>query len=254
MRDDQSRVRRRASCAGLVAARPGRRDGGRDAVGAAAAADLPPRRRRRCRRPARSSTGPATSRCTPRTGSSSAPGSARRRPRGTRRMAVLVAPGNGGNRAGRAGLAEELSRRGLAVLLMDYRGYGGNPGSPSEEGLAADAVAAIEALAELGYPPERTIYFGESLGSGVVAALQARRPPAGWCCDRRSPSSPTSAPTTTRGCPCGCCCATGSRSSSISPSSDVPRDGRLRRPATRSCRPRSASGWPMRPRRWSNAS
>lgn len=94
-------------------------------------------------------------------------------------MAVLVAPGNGGNRESRAGLARALSERGLAVLLMDYRGYGGNPGSPSEDGLAADALAAAEALEELGYPPERTIYFGESLGTGVVAALQARRPPAG---------------------------------------------------------------------------
>ena len=96
-----------------------------------------------------------------------------------RRMAVLVAPGNGGNRADRVGLAEALRRRGLAVLLMDYRGYGGNPGSPTEDGLVRDAVAAAEALEDLGYPPERTIYFGESLGSGVVAALQARRPPAG---------------------------------------------------------------------------
>ncbi len=94
-------------------------------------------------------------------------------------MAVLVAPGNGGNRMGRAGLAVELSRRGLAVLLMDYRGYGGNPGSPSEDGLARDAVAAALALDELGYPADRTIYFGESLGAGVVAALQARRTPAG---------------------------------------------------------------------------
>jgi pimeloyl-ACP methyl ester carboxylesterase len=93
--------------------------------------------------------------------------------------AVLVAPGNGGNRASRMGLARELSARGLAVLLMDYRGYGGNPGSPSEEGLAADAFAASQALETLGYPPERTIYFGESLGAGVAAALQVRRPPAG---------------------------------------------------------------------------
>jgi uncharacterized protein len=93
--------------------------------------------------------------------------------------AVLLAPGNAGNRAGRAAFAEELSRHGLAVLLMDYRGYGGNPGSPSEDGLAADADAAAEALQELGYPPRRTLYFGESLGSGVVAALQARHPPAG---------------------------------------------------------------------------
>jgi len=94
-------------------------------------------------------------------------------------LAVLVAPGNGGNRSGRAGLARELSRRGLAVLLMDYRGYGGNPGTPSEEGLGRDAMAAVVALDELGYPPSRTIYFGESLGTGVVAALQARRAPAG---------------------------------------------------------------------------
>jgi pimeloyl-ACP methyl ester carboxylesterase len=96
-----------------------------------------------------------------------------------RRMAVLVAPGNGGNRLGRADLAEELRRRGLAVLLMDYRGYGGNPGDPSEDGLTRDALAAAETLEDLGYPPERTIYFGESLGTGVVAALQSRRPPAG---------------------------------------------------------------------------
>jgi pimeloyl-ACP methyl ester carboxylesterase len=95
------------------------------------------------------------------------------------KIAVLVAPGNGGNRTGRVGLATELSRRGLAVLLMDYRGYGGNPGSPSEDGLAKDAMAAALTLEELGYPAQRTIYFGESLGTGVVAALQARRTPAG---------------------------------------------------------------------------
>ncbi len=94
-------------------------------------------------------------------------------------MAVLVAPGNGGNRAGRAEFAGELSRRGLAVLLMDYRGYGGNPGSPSEEGLAEDANAAVKTLTQLGYPAQQTLYFGESLGSGVVAALQARHRPAG---------------------------------------------------------------------------
>lgn len=96
-----------------------------------------------------------------------------------RDLGVLYAPGNGGNRAGRAGLAQELSRSGFTVLLMDYRGYGGNPGSPSEEGLAADALAAARVLEDEGYPADRTIYLGESLGTGVVAALAARRPPAG---------------------------------------------------------------------------
>lgn len=98
---------------------------------------------------------------------------------GQRGLAVLVVPGNAGNRADRAGLAEELRRLGLAVLLMDYRGFGGNPGSPSEEGLARDADAAVAALHELGYPPGRTIHFGESLGTGVVASLQERHQPAG---------------------------------------------------------------------------
>jgi pimeloyl-ACP methyl ester carboxylesterase len=94
-------------------------------------------------------------------------------------MAVLVAPGNGGNRAGRAGFAQELACRGLAVLLMDYRGYGANPGRPTQDGLAADADAAAATLTQLGYPARRAIYFGESLGTGVVAALQTRHPPVG---------------------------------------------------------------------------
>lgn len=96
-----------------------------------------------------------------------------------RRAAVLVAPGNGGNRLGRAGLAELLVERGFAVLLLDYRGYGGNPGAPSAAGLLRDALAAQRALDSRGYPAERTLYLGESLGTGVVAALLADVPPAG---------------------------------------------------------------------------
>jgi uncharacterized protein len=96
-----------------------------------------------------------------------------------RGMAVLLAPGNAGSRADRAGIADALRRAGLAVLLLDYRGYGGNPGRPSEQGLARDADAAVAALRGLGYPPDRTIHFGESLGAAVVASLQERHPPAG---------------------------------------------------------------------------
>lgn len=95
-----------------------------------------------------------------------------------REMAVLMAPGNGGNRLARAGLADSLQDQGFAVLLMDYRGYGNNPGRPSEDGLLRDGLAAVDALEAEGYPPESTIYFGESLGGGVVAALLDQRPPA----------------------------------------------------------------------------
>jgi fermentation-respiration switch protein FrsA (DUF1100 family) len=93
--------------------------------------------------------------------------------------AVLVCNGNGGDRSMRAPLAAALARMGLHVLLFDYRGYGGNPGHPSEDGLAADAGAALDHLAA--WPevdPARVIYFGESLGAAVAVRLATERPPA----------------------------------------------------------------------------
>lgn len=92
---------------------------------------------------------------------------------------ILLAPGNAGNRAGRVPTARGLVARGHAVLLLDYRGYGGNPGSPSQEGLVADARAArdhLDARAEI--DADRVVYLGESIGTAVVAALAAERPPA----------------------------------------------------------------------------
>jgi fermentation-respiration switch protein FrsA (DUF1100 family) len=90
---------------------------------------------------------------------------------------VLVFNGNAGHRAYRAPLAEALGSAGLAVLLIDYRGYGDNSGSPSEQGLRRDADAAADFLVARGYPSERTAYFGESLGSAVAVDLSTRRRP-----------------------------------------------------------------------------
>ena len=97
-----------------------------------------------------------------------------------RDVAVLVANGNGGDRSLRAPLAEALAAEGLDVLLFDYRGYGGNPGSPSEEGLARDARAAYRYLVEdAGVPADRVVLFGESLGAAVVTRLAAEQPVGG---------------------------------------------------------------------------
>jgi uncharacterized protein len=86
--------------------------------------------------------------------------------------AILVTPGNAGNRELRLPLARGLAQRGHDVLLVEYRGYGGNPGSPGEEGLARDAVAAWEHLvARDGVGPERVVVLGESIGTGVAAGL-----------------------------------------------------------------------------------
>ena len=96
-----------------------------------------------------------------------------------RAPAVVIFNGNAGYRWLRADLAVALNRHGLSVLLFDYRGYGGNPGRPTEEGLAADARAAQAWLA--GQPdvdPSRIAYFGESLGAAVAVELAVHRPPA----------------------------------------------------------------------------
>jgi uncharacterized protein len=96
------------------------------------------------------------------------------------RATVLVANGNAGHRGLRAPLAAALAQHGLGVLLFDYRGYAGNPGSPSEDGLAHDVRAARAYLVDdADVRPEALIYFGESLGAGVVVGLAAEHPPAG---------------------------------------------------------------------------
>lgn len=94
--------------------------------------------------------------------------------------AIVVCNGNAGDRTMRAPLAAALSGMGLSVLLFDYRGYAGNPGVPSEDGLAADARAAQAFLAARSeVDPDRIVYFGESLGAAVAVRLALESRPAG---------------------------------------------------------------------------
>jgi uncharacterized protein len=95
------------------------------------------------------------------------------------RATALVFNGNAGDRSFRVPLAGALAELGLSVLLFDYRGYGRNPGRPSEQGLLADARAArgyVAARADV--DPARLVYFGESLGAAVALALAVEQPPA----------------------------------------------------------------------------
>jgi uncharacterized protein len=92
---------------------------------------------------------------------------------------LLVFPGNAGHRGDRAGLARRLAGTGAGVLLVEYRGYGGNPGRPSEAGLRLDALAARSYLVDAGVDPARLVYVGESLGAAVAVGLAVRHPPAG---------------------------------------------------------------------------
>jgi uncharacterized protein len=95
-----------------------------------------------------------------------------------RHIAVLVFHGNAGHHGHRLPLATALANAGLTVLLAGYRGYGGNPGAPAEDGLIRDARAALAYLEQAGFSPDRIVYFGESLGAAVAARLAAERAPA----------------------------------------------------------------------------
>jgi fermentation-respiration switch protein FrsA (DUF1100 family) len=86
--------------------------------------------------------------------------------------------GNAGSIADRSDKVRPFLDRGFGVLLAGYRGYGGNPGRPSETGLLDDGRAALDYLGAAGIEAGRTVLYGESLGSGVAVALAAERPMA----------------------------------------------------------------------------
>jgi fermentation-respiration switch protein FrsA (DUF1100 family) len=100
------------------------------------------------------------------------------------RPLVLYFPGNGGNRSHRSADCRDFSELGAHVILVDYRGYAENPGSPSEESFAADARSVWSYATARGVSADRIVLFGESLGGGVASRLaaelcEAGTPPAG---------------------------------------------------------------------------
>ena len=85
---------------------------------------------------------------------------------------VVVLHGNAGNIEGRAYKFNFLVDEGYSVLLVSYRGYGDNPGQPTEQNLISDSALALEWLFKKeGISSKEVILFGESLGSGVAIAL-----------------------------------------------------------------------------------
>jgi uncharacterized protein len=95
-------------------------------------------------------------------------------PRAAGAPVVLYFHGNGGTIGDRGHKAALLMKAGYGIFLAEYRGYGGNPGSPTEDGLYADAEAALAWLAGQGYGPERIVLYGESLGTGVAVEMAVR--------------------------------------------------------------------------------
>ena len=90
---------------------------------------------------------------------------------------VIYFQGNGGGLNLRAERFRKLTADGTGLVALNYRGYGGSGGKPSEAGIILDAKAAYDFAAER-YGADRIVLWGESLGTGVAVALAAEQPVA----------------------------------------------------------------------------
>lgn len=84
---------------------------------------------------------------------------------------IVLFHGNAGHIGHRAYKIRQFIDAGYGVYLCEYRGFGGNRGSISEDGLYKDARSALRWLDTHGYPPSQWIIYGESLGSGPAVQM-----------------------------------------------------------------------------------
>ncbi|MFM7344840.1 MAG: alpha/beta hydrolase [Tagaea sp.] len=97
-----------------------------------------------------------------------------RRPGDPGKPTIVLFHGNSQDASWRVDIAAQAARHGYAVVLATYRGFGGNPGTPSEEGLYDDARATLDASGD-----GPLVLWGESLGTGVAVKMAAERRVAG---------------------------------------------------------------------------
>jgi fermentation-respiration switch protein FrsA (DUF1100 family) len=93
----------------------------------------------------------------------------------SKRPTIIYFHGNGGNVSYRASRIRPYLDRGYGLLLVEYRGYGGNPGRATERGLYNDGRAAMTFIADEGVPVDDVVLYGESLGGGIAVEIAAEQ-------------------------------------------------------------------------------
>jgi fermentation-respiration switch protein FrsA (DUF1100 family) len=111
------------------------------------------------------------------------------RPAAAGRPLVVFFHGNGGSIADFTNYYRPLIADGDGVLTVEYPGYPGSTGSPTEAGLLAAGEAAYGKALSLGVPSQRIVVMGVSLGSAVAVSVAAKHPIAALVLD----SPPSSA-------------------------------------------------------------
>lgn len=87
---------------------------------------------------------------------------------------ILIFHGNAGHIGHRVKKFKRFIENGYGLLLLEYRGYGENPGNPNEKGLYKDGLAALKFLDNQNIFPRKTILYGESLGCGIATKLSTK--------------------------------------------------------------------------------
>jgi fermentation-respiration switch protein FrsA (DUF1100 family) len=87
---------------------------------------------------------------------------------------VLYLHGNAGHIGYRMPLIRQLINVDMGVFILEYRGFGGNRGSPSEKNLYEDGETAMRFFNKQGVNPKKLIVYGESLGTGIATKLASK--------------------------------------------------------------------------------
>ena len=92
---------------------------------------------------------------------------------------ILFFHGNAGRLDNRVYKLNELAKLNINYLIVAYRGFSGNQGKPSEEGIYKDSNAAKKWLNENGINDKNIVLYGESLGTAVAVDLASKNNFAG---------------------------------------------------------------------------
>ena len=92
---------------------------------------------------------------------------------------ILFFHGNAGSLENRIHKINHFKDMNINFILLAWRGFSGNKGKPTEQGLYQDARSAVKWLINQGVTEENIIIYGESLGTGVATEIAQNKNFAG---------------------------------------------------------------------------
>ena len=97
----------------------------------------------------------------------------------TKYKTILFLHGNAGSLKNRIHKINHFKDMNVNFLIIAWRGFSGNKGKPTEQGLYEDARSAVRWLNAEGIDEKNMVIYGESLGTGVTTEIAQNRNFAG---------------------------------------------------------------------------